>query len=115
MAAMSTRKDGELAKLAIRQHSLITSANAAVVGLTRNDVRFRTTAGSLEHVRRGVTRVAGAAPTWEQAVLAACLAAGDPVAGSDGTAMFVHAFLGVRRPPVIELSVPITRQPRLKG
>src|SRR5689334_8296440 len=96
------KKDGELARLATRQLSLVTTATAVTAGLSYDDIGYRTSMGRLATVRRGVRRVAGSAATWEQAVLAACLVAGDPVAGSHLTAAFLLAFLRVHRPEAIE-------------
>jgi hypothetical protein len=67
----------------------------------------------LEPIRRGVYRIAGAPESWEQALLAVCLAGGPTTHGSFRAAAAVHGFEGFargdlevtqfgRRPSVIE-------------
>jgi hypothetical protein len=66
-----------LARLAARQHGLVTLRQAGAGGLSYHHIRARLRAGTLLPVGRAVYRVAGAPRTWEQRALGACLAAGD--------------------------------------
>jgi hypothetical protein len=64
-------------------------------------------------IRRGVFRVGGSPPSWEQAVLAACLAREGAVA-SFSTAAVLWGFPGFERDD-IELTVEGERRARLEG
>jgi very-short-patch-repair endonuclease len=61
----------QLAALARRQHGLISFEQT---GRDRHGVDHAIASGRLERVRRGVYRIAGTPPTWEQDVMAAVLA-----------------------------------------
>src|SRR4051812_50074172 len=64
-----------LAAVGRHQHGLVTRAQAlAVMSPSALDRWLRTR--RLEPMRRGVYRMAGTPQTWEQQLLAACLAAG---------------------------------------
>src|SRR4051794_22219972 len=110
-----TTKDEALTKVASRQRSLVTMDDALAVGMTEDDVEHRLSVGRLIRVRRGVSRIAGTEPCWEQQVLAACLAAGRPAVASHRTAAYLHGFVHVERPDQIELTVPWPLQSRLSG
>lgn len=60
--------------------------------MSANTVERRVRAGTLEVVRRGVYRIGGAPQTWEQLVLAACLAAGPDAFASFRTAGALHGL-----------------------
>jgi very-short-patch-repair endonuclease len=88
--------DARLAGIARRQHGLVTRAQALrELSATTLDRRIR--ARRLEPVRRGVYRVAGAPETWEQHLLAACLAAGPEACASFRSAAALHGFDGFAR------------------
>jgi hypothetical protein len=59
--------------LARRQHGLLTRAQLLAV-ITEHQLEHATRTGEFELVRRCVYRVGGAPWTWDQQVLAACLA-----------------------------------------
>jgi hypothetical protein len=72
--------------IASRQHGLVTSAQLREAGLSRRAVDVRRADGRLLEIRKGVMAVAGVAPTWEQSVMAAVLAAGEGAVASHSTA-----------------------------
>jgi hypothetical protein len=61
----------------------------------------------------GVYRIAGSESTWEQALLAAVLAAGDDAIASHRAAAVMWGIEEIER--MIELTVPRHRRPRVKG
>ena len=61
----------------------------------------------------GVYRIAGTEPSWEQALLAAVLAAGDEAIASHRAAAAMWGIEQIER--VIELTVPTARRPRVEG
>ena len=88
--------DSRLADFARSQHGLVTRAQARSVlsSHTLDDwVRRR----RLEPLRRGVYRVAGAPGSWQQGLLAACLAAGANAYASVRSAAAVHSLEGFGR------------------
>lgn len=75
-----------LHELARTQYGLITRAQAAGLGMSPQALRTAVALGRWDRVRHGVY-VIGAVPTsWEQRVLAACLAAGPDARASHRTA-----------------------------
>ncbi len=64
----------ELSRLASTQHALVSTRQLQALGLTPRMIDHRVRGGHLERLHRGVYRVAGSVPTFEQRVLAACLA-----------------------------------------
>jgi Transcriptional regulator, AbiEi antitoxin len=103
----------KLAALAASQHGLITRHQALGLGLGTNAIQWRISRGVLEPVHAGVYRVAGSRRSPEQAILAACLAAGPGAAASHATAAELHGL------PVggdgIHISVVGSRRLRLPG
>ena len=95
-----------------RQQGLITRAQLADQ-LKPHQIDRRVAEGQLELVRRGVYRVAGAPETWEQHLLAACLARPGSVA-SFRAAAFLWALPGFNQ-DVFEITVPGIRRARLDG
>jgi hypothetical protein len=75
-----------IAKLGSRQYGLVELGQLAAVGVRRHHVDRRLASGHLERVRPGVFIIAGVPPTFEQAVLAAVLAAGPHAVVSHTTA-----------------------------
>jgi hypothetical protein len=97
-------------QLARRQLGLLTRAQA--IQLVSNDkFRHLIEAGHLEPMRRGVWRVAGSPPTYEQAVLAAVLAAGSEAWASHLTAA---RLWGLRVPPPVAIDVLTLPNRRLR-
>jgi len=103
-----------IARLAARQHALITTAQALREGLSRHDLERLRRRGHLATLRRGVHAVAGAPATREQAILAAVLAAGPGALASHTTAAWLH-HLGGMREPALEVITPRVVRARHAG
>jgi hypothetical protein len=103
-----------LLRRAARQHGLVTRGQALAAGLTADQVDHRLASGRWVALRRGVYVVAGTPSTYEQQVLAACLAVGPPCVASHRTAGRLH---GLQLPPPerIDLTVLGDRQTRRPG
>jgi very-short-patch-repair endonuclease len=104
--------DSRLADLARSQHGLVTRAQARAL-ISRHTLDDWVRARRLEPVRRGVYRVAGAPESWQQQLLATCLAAGPNAYASFHSAAALHELEGFghdgyeltqfgQRPSVIE-------------
>lgn len=78
--------DQRINRLARRQHGLITRRQALAAGAHRRSIDRKLGSGLWVPVRRGVFAIDGSPRTWEQTVLAACLAAAAPVSASHATA-----------------------------
>jgi very-short-patch-repair endonuclease len=102
-----------LATIARGQHGLVTRAQVLGALSSRTLERW-VQAGRLEGVRRGVYRVGGAPETWEQGVLAACLAAGPASRASFRTAAALRDLEGFPRDGV-EITHFGTRPSSIEG
>jgi hypothetical protein len=60
--------------LARRQHGLLSRAQARQFGISDDAIDWRVKTGAWERVQRGVLRLPGAPATWQQALIAPCLA-----------------------------------------
>ena len=105
--------DRAIAALAERQHGLITLDQALRASLTRAGAKHRVGTGRWERLHPGVHRMAGSARTFEQEVLAACLAAGPEATASHRSAAALLALPGLTRET--ELTVVCEHAVRLKG
>jgi very-short-patch-repair endonuclease len=65
--------DGLATEVSLRQHGLITRAQALRIGLTARQVEGRSRSGRWMRVGRGIYRTGGAPDVWEQRVMCACL------------------------------------------
>jgi very-short-patch-repair endonuclease len=110
---MERVSDQLLAQLAVSQHGLVTRAQTLGL-LSHKQLRQRLSSGRLEGLRPGVYRFAGASPSWEQELLAACLAAGAGAVASHLAAGAIWAMPGVARGQP-EILVPSPRWVRLPG
>jgi very-short-patch-repair endonuclease len=110
------RADAEASvwRLAERQHGLITRAQARGAGLSPRAIDRRLATGGFITVHRRVYRVAGVPLSWEQRILAACLAAGPDAAASHVSAGVLWALIERVDAPV-EVSVPYGRAPTPAG
>jgi hypothetical protein len=99
--------------LAQKQHGLLTRAQALGYGLSDSAIRARLDTGIWQRVHPGVYRVAGSRRTHEQAVLAACLAAGGKVLASHGTAARLHGLPA--EDSHTHITVVGTKAPRVTG
>ena len=80
--SMQTR----LNQISARQHGLITRSQAIEAGLSPSAVQRRLHDHRWIPIRSGVYAIGGLAPTWERAVMAACLAGGRGTVASHVTA-----------------------------
>jgi hypothetical protein len=105
--------------LARRQLGLLSAAQAEAIGFSRSARERAVAAGRLVRFRRGVYLLPGHQPTWETAVMAAVLAAGEPAVASHLSAARLWALEPDRKaypetaPEAIHLSAP--RAVRLPG
>ena len=108
-------KDRTLARTASKKHALVPVTDTAAAGLTTAEVEYRRRLGRLDRVRRGVWRMPGIPPTWEQFALAACLAAGPSAVLSHGTAGWIYRCAHFTWPDLLDITVPWPLNPRLTG
>jgi very-short-patch-repair endonuclease len=101
--------------LAARQHGLVTVGQALDSGLSHEQVKHRREAGALRSLRRGVLAVVGTPSSWEQAVMAAVLAAGEGAVASHLTAALLWGFPDVLRDVGIEVTTDRSDQRRMRG
>jgi len=94
--------------------ALFTLDQALGAGYSLRQIQNRRETGCWDKVHAGVYRAAGAPATWEQQVLAACLAAGDGAVASHRSAARLWGLDNSRR-PMVELSVTAERYHRLQG
>lgn len=106
--------DLRIAELARRQHGLIERRQALAAGTTDATLSRRLAEGRLERLLPTVYRVAGAPPSREQRLLAACLAAGDEAAVSHRAAACSWGLVSGHA-NVVEIVTPRARWPRLSG
>jgi very-short-patch-repair endonuclease len=103
----------ELWMLARHQLGLLTRSQALQL-VTKSQIETLLERGTLEHRRRGVFAVAGAPATYEQAVCAALLAAGEDAWASHRTAAKLHGLL-VPEPEAIDVLTMPSRRLHLEG
>jgi hypothetical protein len=105
MADFRAPPDVRVAKIAGRQHGVITVRQLREVGLDADAVRFRVRAGRLHRLHRGVYSVGHRALTWRGRWTAAVLACGDGAALSHRSAAELWGFL---RPEgdLVDVTVP---------
>lgn len=101
----------KLAQLARRQHGLITSAQAAAVGLSGGAQKRRVRNGRWTRVVPGVFSLAGTADNWRQRTLAAVLSAGQGAVASHTTAAALFG-LSCCKFQGVEITVPLGRSHR---
>jgi hypothetical protein len=102
-----------LAAIAQRQLGLITHSHARQL-LSQEAIDGLVRTGRWERVHRGVYRIAGYPVTYEQRVLAACLAAGPHAVASHRSAAWIWGLLD-EEPDVVEIAVPRSLDHRLRG
>ena len=110
---MDARTTAAVAAIARAQHGLVTRSDVLGAGASATMAHRWTREGRLERVHTGVYRVAGAPPSWEQALLAAVLAAGDGALASHLAAAALWGLVEERPGP--EVTVDRGRLPRLHG
>jgi very-short-patch-repair endonuclease len=98
-----------IARLARKQHGVVTRTQLLREGVTAQQIRGRVRSGALHRVYRGVYRVGHRAPSMEADYLAAVLACG-PEARLSGRAAAHLLGLLKGRPPAPEVTAPRQRQ-----
>jgi len=87
-------------KLAAGQHSVVGRGQALALGMTPGQIDARVRRSRLEIAGRGVYRVPGSVPTWEQRLLTGVLAAGPGSAASRRSAAALWRLPGFGPGPV---------------
>ena len=103
--------DAAIGRIAARQHSLVTRAQALSAGATDHMIQHRLATGRWVLVARGVYRLAGVPVTWKQRALAACLVSGPGAVVSHRSAAVLWGVSGFRPGP-LEITVPAGRSGR---
>lgn len=106
--------DRALAKLFRDQHWLVDKHQVARLGLTPTQVCHRLRTGEWEQVHRGVYRLAASVRSFEQRLLAACVAAGPQAVASHDSAAWLWDLLA-HPPDHPAITVPVARHPILAG
>jgi hypothetical protein len=96
-----------IARLAARQHRVVTRAQLVGKGLSPDQVDRAVARKLLTRQHRGVYLVGGGEPSFEAKALAACWAAGGLASHRTAAALF-----GLRRVPRTYLEVTVERRPR---
>ncbi len=106
--------DVQLNRLAAGQYSLAHRQQALDLGMTARQLNERVASGLLVPEHRGIYRLAGAPRSSEQALLAACMAAGAGAVASHRSAAALWGLRGVEAAEP-EIIVPATRCPTLRS
>jgi len=106
--------DRAVAHVARRQHGVITVDQMHDVGLTDRAIKRRADSGRFDRMQRGVYRVAGSVPTFEQTLMATCLSFTGVAAASHRAAAELWS-VDLPHGPVCEVTTTIGRSPRLPG
>jgi hypothetical protein len=106
--------DKAIAELAGTQHSLVTLRQIRDAGMSHESAKRRLAGGRWELLYDGVYRIAGTRETYEQRLLAACLAIGPEATASHRAAAIMHGMLTYKEPPV-EVTTTRARSPELDG
>src|SRR3954462_15418411 len=104
----------EVINLASRQHGVVSTAQAAELGLGRHHIAARLSAGRWRLVHDGVYVIGAAPPTRHQALMAACLAAGGGAVASHRAAAWLWGLDGFSSAPT-ELTLATRRGARPVG
>jgi hypothetical protein len=99
--------------LAAGQRWVVTGAQVRDCGFTSKVIRRLVADGWLRVVLPDVYTVGGRAPSTWESVVALGLRAGQGSALSHGTAAAIHRLPGLLAPALPEISVPVSRRPRL--
>jgi len=100
--------------VAATQHAVITFDQLLELGMPPHHAQRFIDEGFLERVHAGVFKVRGAPWTYEQRLVAVCLAIGPEAAASHRAAATVHHVLRYKEPPV-EVTTTRLRSPELEG
>lgn len=89
---MQKNAEQQLARLARRQHGLVTGDQARAAGVSHESTRWRVRMGLWTRVVPGVFALAGTADTWRRRTMAALLAAGPGAVASHTTAAALYGL-----------------------
>src|SRR4030081_2661528 len=95
-----------------RQHGLITRLQARELGISDDAIDWRVRNGIWQRVHRSVLRLPGAPATWQQGIMAACLAIPGSTASHRAAAALWEIPEVAARP---EITVPHWHGMRLEG
>jgi len=109
---MAAMHDVALLRLAARQHGLVTAAQLASLGYTKDGILRRLRAGLLFRVYRGVYAVAGTRDSFEFRVMGPVLAAGEGAVASGRCAAALFDLRRIRC-DVPEVTVTGRKAPRI--
>lgn len=101
----------QLLSLAEQQYACFSLDQARSAGVTQDVLDNRRATGEIWSPHRGVYVIAGAPRSYEQQLMAACLAGGPGTVVSGRAAAHVWGLLELDDPP-IEISIPRSRSPR---
>ncbi len=87
------KAEAEIARVAARQHGVVTTTQLYALGIGKNGVTRRVRAGRLHHLHRGVYAVGHTAPSERRRFMAAVLACGEGAVLSHGSAAVLWGFL----------------------
>jgi very-short-patch-repair endonuclease len=102
-----------IARIASGQLGIVTRQQLLAAGLSPRQIALRVAKGLLVAIHRGVYAVAGSPRSFEQKVLASCLATGG--VASHRTAAALFGLRGIARPKAIDVAVDGRRAPKLEG
>jgi very-short-patch-repair endonuclease len=105
MREQSAKSDRSIARMAARQHGVITTAQLRAAGITKDKARRRVRQGRLHPVHRGVYAVGHPRLSNEGRWLAAALACGDGSALSHHSAAALWALIPAK-PGLVHITVP---------
>lgn len=100
-----------LLSIAEGQYATFSLRQAREAGVTQDMLDDRRAGGELVSPHRAVYMIAGAPRSWEQSLMAACLAGGSGTVVSHLAAAHLWELLALGDPP-IEISIPRPRSPR---
>jgi very-short-patch-repair endonuclease len=101
----------QLLLIAERQYAVFSLAQARDAGVTQDMLDNRRASGELRSPHRGVYIIAGSPPSWEQSLMAACLAGGPGTVVSHVAGLQHWELIDLADPPV-EVTVDRNRSPR---
>jgi hypothetical protein len=105
--------EARLARIAERQHGVVTREQLAAVGIDKSGVTRRVQAGRLHRLHRGVYAVGHRSLSWRGRWLAAVLAAGDGAVLSHTSAVALWEFLRPIQGPVhVTVDAAVRRKQR---
>lgn len=113
-AALIIDAEKTLGRLAAGQHGAVARHQLRVGGVSDHTIRVWLQRGRLEDLHRGIYGVTGAPATYYRSLMAAILAAGPGAVASHRAAIELWHLDGPED-GVVEISVPASHHPRLRG